>query len=265
MFHTKNSTKSKPEPLQLLKYNKSIPTRIGVISLAGFSMALFSLLLQLVNYGAVSTLGKKQLALVQLTSGESVIAQAVQPNERSNEVIKKFVNDTFIKMFNWDGLQKTFNEKGEAITKQDTGIDVGKTERSNGRVTTSSYEAAFALSDHLDFRAAFLRKLAAMTPPGIFNGNTQVSLIPRFISEPRKIKDGQWSVDFIATLVTFTKENNAGNGILFNKTITVEAVSTPQQIPPTTSQLAHQIYQARQSGLEITQIVDLNLASPSGK
>ncbi|MCC5625059.1 hypothetical protein [Nostoc sp. CHAB 5715] len=204
MFNIKNSNKPKAEPLQLLKFNKSVPTRIGIISLSGFSMALLSLLLQLLNYGAVSSLGKKQLALVQLSSGESVIAQAVEPNERSNEVIKKFINDTFIKMFNWDGLNKTFNEKGEPITKQDTGIDVGRTDHSNGRVTTSSYEAAFAISDNLDFRAAFLRKLAAMTPPGIFNGNTQVSLIPRFISEPRKIKDGQWSVDFIATLVTFT-------------------------------------------------------------
>ncbi|MCC5618210.1 hypothetical protein LC605_24620 [Nostoc sp. CHAB 5836] len=259
MFKTKNSSQPKIEPLQLLKYNKSVPTRIGVISLAGFSMALLSLLLQLLNYGAVSSLGKKQLALVQLSSGESVIAQAVEPNERSKEVIKKFINDTFVKMFNWDGLQRTFNQKGEPITKQDTGIDVGRTDHSNGRVATSSYEAAFAISDHLDFRVAFLRQLAQMTPPGIFNGNAQVSLIPRFISEPRKIKSGKWSVDFIATLVTFTKENNAGSGISFNKTITVEAVSTPQEIPPNTSQLAHQIYQARQSGLEITQIVDLNL------
>lgn len=258
MFNIKNSNKPKAEPLQLLKFNKSVPTRIGIISLTGFSMALFSLLLQLLNYGAVSSLGKKQLALVQLSSGESVLAQRVDASERSSEVINKFISDTFIKMFNWDGLNQTFNNKGEPITKQDTGINVGRTERSNGKVTTSSYEAAFALTEKQDFRAAFLRKLAAMTPPGIFNGNTQVSLIPRFISEPRKIKDGKWEVDFIATLVTFTRENNAGNGILFNKTITVESVSPPQQISHATD-LAKKIYQARQSGLEITQIVDLNI------
>lgn len=261
MFNIKNGTKAKPEPLQLLQYNKSVPTRIGIISLAGFSMALFSLLLQILNYGAVSSLGKKQLALVQLSSGESVVAQAVEPNERSDEVIKKFISNTFIKMFNWDGLVQTFNEKGEPITKQDAGIDVGRTERSNGRVTTSSYEAAYAMSEKHDFRTAFLRKLAQMTPAGVFNGDTQVSLIPRFISSPRKIKDGQWSVDLVATLVTFNRVDNAGKGISFNKTITVEAISTPQNIPNDTTALAKKIYQVRQPGLEITQIVDLNLAN----
>ncbi len=260
MLNTKNSTKPKPEPLQLLKYNKSVPTRIGIISLAGFSMAFFSLLLQLLNYGAVSSLGKKQLALVQLSSGESVIAQAVEPSERSNEVIKKFISDTFIKMFNWDGLFKTFNEKGEPLTKQDTGVDVGRTEGSNGRVTTSAYEAAFAISEKQDFRTAFLRKLAVMTPPGVFNGDTQVSLIPRFISDPRRIKEGKWEIDLVATLVTFSREDNAGEGISFNKTITVEAISTPQEIPGGTTALAKRIYQSRRLGLEITQIVDLNIA-----
>lgn len=259
MFSIKNKTKPKAEPLQLLKYNKSVPTRIGVISLVGFSIALFSLLLQVLNYGAVSTLGKKQLALVQLSSGESVIAQAVEPNERSNEVIKKFVSDTFIKIFNWDGLIQTFNEKGEAVTKPDFGVDVGITEH-NSRVTTSSYEAAFAISEKQDFRAAFLRKLAQMTPPGVLNGDIQVSLVPRFISEPRKIKDGKWSIDLIASLVTFTRVDNAGKGIPFNKTITVEAISTPQQIPDGITTLAKKIYQSRKLGLEITEIVDLNLS-----
>ncbi|MFN6568204.1 hypothetical protein [Dendronalium sp. ChiSLP03b] len=256
-----NITKPKPEPLQLLKYNKSVPTRVGIISLAGFSMAIISLILQLLNYGAINVLGRKQLALVQLSSGDTILAASVEPQSRSNEVIKKFVSDTFIKMFNWDGLLQTSNEKGESITKQDTGVDVGRIERSNGRVATKAYEAAFAISENQNFRAAFLRKLAQMTPAEIFNGNAQVSLIPRFVSEPRQIKNGKWEIDFIGTLVTFTREDNAGNGISFNKTITVEAVSTPKVIPNGTSDMARKIYQARQSGLEITQIIDLNYAS----
>ncbi|HEY9803329.1 MAG TPA: hypothetical protein V6D25_23495, partial [Leptolyngbyaceae cyanobacterium] len=89
-------------------------------------MAFVSILLQFLNYGAISILNKKQLALVQLTSGETITARAVDPKERSDEVIKKFVSDTFIKMFNWDGLVQDFNEKGEPITKQDTGIEVGR-------------------------------------------------------------------------------------------------------------------------------------------
>lgn len=98
-----------------------------------------------------------------------------------------------------------------------------------------------------------------MTPNTVFSGDSQVSLIPRFISEPRRLRDGRWEIDFIATLVTFSRNNNAGEGIAFNKTITVEAITTPQNLPDETTYLAKKIYAARKSGLEITQIVDLDL------
>lgn len=251
--------KEKAEPLQLLSYSKSVPTRVGIISLAGCSMAVLSLLLQLINYGAIHTLSQKQLALVQLTNGNTILARAVEPSERSDEVIKKFVSDTFIRMFNWDGLVQTFNEKGEPVTKPDIGVEVGSIKRGNSKVASKAYDAAFALSENQGFRAAFLKKLASLTPTGIFNGEQQVSLIPRFVSEPRKIRDGKWEVDLVATLVTFNRNDNSGNGIPFNKTITVEAISSPQEIAKDTSALARKIYQVRQAGLEITQIVDLNL------
>ncbi|MBU7587526.1 MAG: hypothetical protein KAF91_32675, partial [Nostoc sp. TH1S01] len=233
--------KEKAEPLQLLSYSKSVPTRVGIISLAGCSMAVISLLLQFVNYGAIRTLSQKQLALVQLTNGNTILARAVEPSERSEEVIKKFVSDTFIRMFNWDGLVQTFNEKGEPVTKPDIGVEVGNLGRGNTKVASKAYDAAFALSENQGFRAAFLKKLASLTPTGIFNGEQQVSLIPRFVSEPRKIRDGRWEVDLVATLVTFNRNDNSGNGIPFNKTITVEAISSPQEIAKDTSALARKI------------------------
>ncbi|MHC5748805.1 MAG: hypothetical protein ACYTXT_44655, partial [Nostoc sp.] len=125
MLNQKSKTQPR-EPLQLLSYNKYVTTRVGIISLVGFSMAGFSLLLQFLNYGAISILNQKQLALVQLSSGETISARAVDPGQRSDEVIRKFISDTFIKMFNWDGIVQAFNEKGEPITKQDTGVEVGK-------------------------------------------------------------------------------------------------------------------------------------------
>lgn len=259
MLNHQNSSPPKKEPLQLLRYNKSVPTRVGIISLVGFSMAGSSLILQLLNYGAISLLNKKQLALIQLSSGETITAKVVEPYQRSDEVIKKFVSDFFIKMFNWDGIIQTFNEKGEPITKQDSGIEVGRlNSKSNSKVATKAYDAAFALSENGGFRAAFLKKLASMTPSGIFNGDTQVSLIPRFISQPRKIREGKWEIDFIGTLVTFDRDDNSGQGIPFNKTITVVAISNPDNVP-TTSELARRIYAARRAGLEITEIVDLDL------
>jgi len=260
MLKHQKSFSTKKEPLQLLKNNKYVTTRVGIISLVGFLMAAFSLLLQFLNYGAISILNQKQLALVQLSSGDTITARAVDPQQRSDEVIKKFVSDTFIKMFNWDGIVQAFNEKGEPITKQDTGVEVGRLDnKSNSRVTAKAYDAAFALSENGGFRAAFLKKLASITPTGIFNGDTQVSLIPRFISQPRQLRDGKWEIDFIATLVTFERNDHSGKGITFNKTITLSSISNPEYIPANTSELAKKIYGARRAGLEITEIVDLDL------
>ncbi|WP_414530232.1 hypothetical protein [Nodularia chucula] len=250
--------RNKQVPFKLLSYGDSVTTKFGVITLTAFSLALISLVTQFLNYGAIRRLNNQQVpTLIQLSSGETIRAQSVPSTERSNEVIKKFVSDTFIRMFNWDGLIQTFNERGEAVTKPDDGIPI--TEGSRNRVTSRAYEASFAITEREDFRASFLLKLAEMTPNGVFSGETQISLIPRFISEPRRLRDGRWEIDFIATLVTFSRNNNAGEGIPFNKTITVEAVTTPQNPPNETTELAKKIYAARQAGLEITQIVDLDL------
>ncbi|WP_234419878.1 hypothetical protein [Nodularia spumigena] len=243
---------------KLLSSGDSVTTKFGIITLAAFSLALLSLITQFLNYGAIRRLNNQEFpTLVQLSSGETIRAQSVASTERSNEVIKKFVSDTFIRMFNWDGLVQTFNEKGEAVTKPDDGIPIK--EGSRDRITSRAYEASFAITEREDFRASFLRKLAEMTPNTVFSGDSQVSLIPRFISEPRRLRDGRWEIDFIATLVTFSRNNNAGEGIAFNKTITVEAITTPQNLPDETTYLAKKIYAARKSGLEITQIVDLDL------
>ncbi|MDB9344576.1 hypothetical protein PN456_17265 [Nodularia spumigena CS-586/05] len=250
----------KQVPFKILSYGDSVSTKFGIITLSAFSLALLSVIIQLLNYGAISRLNKQEIpTLVQLSSGETIRAQSVSSIERSNEVIKKFVSDTFIRMFNWDGLVQNFNEKGEVVTKPDIGIAIE--EGSRNRVTIKAYEASFAITEKEDFRAAFLQKLAEMTPNSLFSGESQVSLIPRFVSEPRKLRDGRWEIDFIATLVTFSRNNNAGEGIPFNKTITVEAITTPQSPPNETTELAKKIYAARQAGLEITQIVDLDLSN----
>lgn len=259
-------TNSKKERLQLLTNGLAVPTGVGLISVSGFAIALISLLLQILNYGATRSLVKNQMpTLVQLSSGETIHAESIDPLERSPEVIKKFVSDSFIRMFSWDGLIRSSNSKGEPITKPDPGVEVSRGNfNTSGKVTTQAYEAAFALSEKQNFRTAFLKKLGEMTKSEVFNGGMQVSLIPRFIGKPRKIQDGQWAIDFIGTLVTFSKTSNEGSGIPFNKTVTVSAVTTPTNPPTSIAELAKKIYEVRASGLEITQIVDLNLGQNSG-
>lgn len=254
--------KVKKEPLKLFSYGNSVSTQAGIAAASALGIAGVSLIVQMLNYGATSKLANKQApSLVQLNSGEVIRTKAVEPKERTSETIKKFTSDTFIRLFNWDGVIQESDEKGNPVTKPDTGIEIDDEGKKIGRITTKAFEAAFALSEKQDFRASFLRKLAQITPPGVFGNETQVSLVPRYVSEPRKIDDGKWEVDIVATLVTFQRINNAGRGISFNKTVTLEAVSTPQIPPIDTPELAKKIYMVRKSGLEITQIIDLDLTT----
>lgn len=254
-------SKVKKEPLKLFSYGNSVSTQAGIAAASAVFIAGVSLLIQFLNYGATSKLASKQApSLIQLNNGEVIRTKAVEPLERTSETIKKFTSDTFISMFNWDGLIQEFDDKGNPITKPDMGIEIKNKEGKRiGRITTKAFEAAFALSEKQDFRASFLRKLAQITPSGVFGNNIQVSLVPRYISNPRKIRKGKWEIDFIATLVTFKRSNNAGKGISFNKTIILESVSTPQIPSTNTPLLARKIYMVRKSGLEITQITDLEL------
>ena len=254
-------SKIKKEPLKLFSYGNAVSTQAGIAAASAVLIAGISLLIQFLNYGATSKLASKQApSLIQLNNGEVIRTKAVEPLDRTYMVIKKFTSDTFIRLFNWDGLIQEFDEQGNPMTKPDSGIEIKNKEgKKIGRITTKAFEAAFALSENQDFRASFLRKLAQITPSGVFGNKIQVSLVPRYISNPRKIDKGKWEVDFISTLVTFKRSNNAGKGMSFNKTITLESVSTPQTPPSNTPGLAQKIYMIRKSGLEITQIVDLEL------
>lgn len=256
----KSKSSAKREPLRLLSYGQSVSTPTGLAAVGGLALGTLSLLLQIINYGATSTLSRKEApSLVQLENGDTIPVRAVEPKERSKEVIKKFISNSMVKMFNWDGLITSVDNNGDSITNSDKGVEI-KTEKGGyGKVTTKAWEAAFALSEKQDFRASFLKKLTEITPSGIFSGNMQMTLVPRYISDPRKIKEGKWEIDLIATLVRFDRDDNSGNGIAFNKTITVEAVSTPQSPPDDTTELAKKIYNIRQAGLEITEIVDTSL------
>lgn len=253
------SSKSKSQPARLLSYGQSTSTPVAITITVIVAANLLSCLLQIINFGVSSGTNRyvKGMTIVQLEDGSTSIAKSVEPKERTHKTIKKFISDSMVKMFNWDGLIQA-NENGENITKPDKGIKVQTTKGADKKIPTKAWEAAFALSENQQFRAKFLQTLAEIVPEGIFNGNAQVSLIPRHISEPRKISDGKWEVDFIATLVTFDSQKNQGGGIPFNKTITVEAIDTPQSSPGTT-ELAQKIYSARKSGLEIIEIIDYEL------
>ncbi|MBW4685618.1 MAG: hypothetical protein KME40_11095 [Komarekiella atlantica HA4396-MV6] len=251
--------KSKSQPARLLSYGQSTSTPIAMAITITAGATILSILLQIINIGMSSSTNRhvRGMTVVQLQDGSISPGKFAAPNEREDETIKRFISDSMIKMFGWNGIIEA-TENGENVTKPDKGIDVQTTKNSRKRIPTRAWEAAFALSENQDFRANFLKKLAEIVPNGVFNGEVQVSLVTRHISEPRKIKDGKWEVDYIGTLVSFDRNENQGKGIAFNKTITVEAIDTPK-LPAKPTELDKKIYLVREPSLEITQIVDYNL------
>lgn len=258
-FKSKKNTPR--ESLRLLSSGESVSNPIAIVTISSLILNALSFPLLIANYGATSSLARKEPpSLVQLADGNTVNVKGADSKERTPEVIKTFVSNTLVKMFNWNGLLESVDEAGEITKKPDPGVQI-KLKKGTGRIPTKSWQAAFALSEHEDFRVKFLQKLAEITPPDALSGRVQISLLPTHVSEPIKIGEGKWKVNVVATLLTFnTKGSNEGSGIAFNKTITVKAV-TPLKFPADSTEINKAIYLARSSGLEITEITDLDLGS----
>jgi hypothetical protein len=252
-------TKTKSQPLRLLSSGQSTSVPVAISATIAAGTGILSLLLQFVNLGTNSANGKyiKQATFVQLDDGSIKLVKSVAPGERTNKVIKEFVTNSLVKIFNWDGIIKE-DENGNPTQKVDKGVEVQTESKGNKKIPTDVWEGAFTLSENQDFRASFLKKLAETIPEGILNGQGTVTLVTNFVSEPRKIEQGKWEVDVIGNLVTFSTQRNISKGIPFNKTITVAAIDSPQN-PPETSDIAKKIYKAKLAGLEIIQIVDYEL------
>lgn len=253
-------SKSKSKPISnLLSYGQVTSTPVAVaVSITALGTVI-TVLLQFINLGTNLSINRyvKGTTIVQLNDGSAVTARFVEPLVRDDKTIKRFVSNTTIQIFSWNGITDS-TENGESVTKPDKGVEIETTTNNRKPIPTKAWETAFALSEEHNFRSTFLKNLAELVPPSVFSGQTQVSLIPRYISSPKKIEEGVWEVVYVGTLVSFSRQTNQGQGIPFNKVITVRAVDT-FPLPRKPSELDKTIYLARQAGLEITGIVDYNV------
>ncbi|MCC5641018.1 hypothetical protein LC593_35365 [Nostoc sp. CHAB 5844] len=214
------------------------------------------LLIEIGNSVAIHTLSNaKAPTLVELSDGESVRVSAIKGDERSSQTISYFVGKTMTGLLCWNALPKVNDEYSADPIKKlktDPGVPTGES-----RITTSVWEHGFALSE--DFRPSFLKEVGKLTPPDVFTGSTQSILKVSFISEPKKVKKGQWAVDMVASIIVFKEANIVGEPINFNKTIYVKAINTPT-LPGLSSEYQKIANRVRKAGLEITKIQDLELA-----
>jgi hypothetical protein len=211
------------------------------------------LVLTLLNTTRITLLARRPVpSLVQLVDGHSISAEAVDPSQRTPEVIQQFVKTSMGLMFTWNS-QGQPADTTTANTPADQGVPIG-----HGRITTTSWQASFALKE--DFRTAFLDQVAAITPPGVFNGSAQSVLNIETISTPRELQAGYWQVDMVAHLLIFDPTHPQGLAVPFNKSLFVQAVEpATDPLPEISTPLQKAVYRLRENGLEITEIRDLDL------
>ncbi|MBD2200527.1 MULTISPECIES: hypothetical protein [Calothrix] len=240
----------------LNRASKSVSTgdALALFALGTFGLHLITFFILLLLYGSYSQLNKKAPpSLVQLETGKSIKVAPIGSLERTPQVILRFVSDTLTLMMNWSGTLPPTTVEEAAKPKPDLGVNISNREFRGSKITSAAWQASYALSE--DFRKEFLKVLAAMTPSGVFQGKTQVVLVPLSIQSPIKIAEGKWKVKMVANLTIVAQDSNLGETIPFNKEIFIRAVVPPES-PNQVDGLAAVIYQVRASGLEIYAIRD---------
>lgn len=222
--------------------------------LGSVSLQLIMLVTLFRQAGALSRLSRQAApTLVQLQDGQAIRVGAMAAQERAPETIRRFVNDTLVLMFNWSGSLPATTAEQAQQPQADPGLPV-EVERGQRQVATASWQASFAFSE--DFRPAFLKRVAELTPPGVFSGTTQVVMVVNHVSDPVAVGEGRWRVTVVAHLYVFDDTNALGEAIPFNREVFVEAVTAPA-IPEGDTSLEQAIYQIRQAGLQIYAIREL--------
>lgn len=223
-----------------------------LVSIGQAVILLFLLLINLTNSSKLSKISNHRPTLVELQDGTSLRAIAVGEKDRTDQAIMDFAGRTMMNLMSWNAVPKSSDSNLDPTKlKLDPGVQV-----SDKKLTTNTWSAGFALSE--DFRASFLREIAALTPPDVFNGDTQSALLVRHLSPPQKIEEGKWRLEMVANLVVFKGQDQLGKAISFNKTVFVRAIDTPP-LPNNPSVPQIEAYRVRKAGMEIYRIQDLDL------
>ena len=231
---------------------------VGLVSLAGLAIGGLNMLLLVLTLVNTNSIAKKPApSMVQLSNGEVLPMTAQDVKARTPQTIMKFTSDSLSLLLSWSGRLPSPDPQAaqKGITNEDPGVTV-KTDKGGRKVTTIAHQASFALSE--DFRQSFLKKLAEMTPPEVFNGTAQVVLVPQDISFPEPVPgvEGQWKINIVSNLITISPGSEQVS-IPFNKEVFVRAVPSPIQTQ-LSSPVEQSIAQVRAAGLEIYAMRELS-------
>jgi hypothetical protein len=255
----------RPQAQRLLKSSSGNILTLFVLATLGLQGLIF--LQTTFNTIWIAKLSRKPIpTLVELVDGRSIQVGAEASLYRSPQTIQYFVSQITTMLFSSSGMlaEDSTVPKTNLKPKLDAGVELkGNNLRGKRKVTTTAWEASFALSE--DFRTTFLPELAQIIPPGVFSGTTQTALVINHLSQPEQLEAGKWKLKMIANLYLFTGGDPIGKAIPVNKDIYVRAVYlTSQPLPNRLTDIQKAVYNARASGLEIYRFGDL-ATSPKTK
>lgn len=244
---------------QRLKRSSIDESDILPLAFVGLAVGEVILALGLVWVGhSVSQLSNKPApTLVQKVDGQAFAVRSTDHDYREPEVIRQLIHEWVTFTYSWSGKLPS-SKDGKTIAASDQGIQV-----QNGRVPTVAWQASFLLASDAksNFREAFLEQLTKI--PGeesVFSGATKTVLVVQHVSQPQQLAGatGRWQVDVVANLIVFDRVHPAGYTVPWNNSYFIRAVDPPQTpLPDQSNDYQRIIYQLRQRGLEIENIVPL--------
>lgn len=249
---------------QQKKSNVNLLSGLAIITLSLHILTLVFLILQGLSIRQLYL--RKPPTFVQLINGKKI--GSTKDLERDPEVIQQFISKVTILMFNWSGKLPPQTIKDVSQPIPDPGISIQTEQGSSKKVSTSSWMASFALSE--DFRPAFLREIANITPPEVFSDvphqAMSAQLIIKRIDRPEEIAPGKWRVGMVANLIQKKTNTNRQVIIPYNKDFLIRAVDYfPHPRASSATDLQKAIYNIRSDRLEIYEIRDLCLLDENNK
>jgi hypothetical protein len=223
---------------QLTHHNNQ---RIVLFQLILLTLVAMNIMISCGNSSQINQINKTQIVSTQLADGEVVTAKTTQVNERSEEVIRSFVQKWLTLQLNWN--------------TSDLKVEVDK-----DRIPGNVYAATFPLTTTNNFRSEYTKEIATLINQATKGSSIQSAVSIDYISEkPIKIRDGVWEVTFVSTWVGFDAEKSKQVfQVPFNKKIRLIAVpvaSKPTfQTPENITGIQQIINEINQYGLQITSV-----------
>ncbi|MDJ0736400.1 MAG: hypothetical protein QNJ47_20445 [Nostocaceae cyanobacterium] len=199
-----------------------------------FSLHLLTLLLLLFHGSMLQQVSKKFIprSLVQLVDGRAITVDPTQNLERYDQTIRRFVGETMTLMFTWSEKQPP-----QTVWLTSSGLLSAKIRQ--------------------QLESEIIDNPENPNRNNIRPGNESLLILQR-ISQPTKIEPGKWKLEIFANRLIFSRDNNLGKSITFNKQIFVHAIETPTISLPNTPLTWHlAAYRLGEARLEIYKICEL--------